>query len=115
MKKNATVKIVLNPQSNETLKSVKLRITFNRVTRFRAIPSDIKLTDDEFTNEKLKKTKEVMVVARKAHSAAETICDELGASFTWIEFDLRYNKSVWSKETLVDIDGWDTLLDVDSN
>ena len=47
MKKNATVKIVLNLQSNETLKSVKLRITFNRVTRFRAIPSDIKLTDDE--------------------------------------------------------------------
>ena len=111
MKKNATVKIVLNPQSNETLKSVKLRITFNRVTRFRAIPSDIKLTDDEFANEKLKKTKEVMAVARKAHSAAETICDELGASFTWIEFDLRYNKSVWSKETLVDIDGWDTLLE----
>lgn len=111
MKKNATVKIVLNPQSNETHKSVKLRITFNRVTRFRAIPSDVKLTDEEFANEKLKKTKEVMVVARKAHSAAETICDELGASFTWIEFDLRYNKSVWSKETLVDIDGWDTLLE----
>lgn len=111
MKKNATVKIVLNPQSNETQKSVKLRITFNRVTRFRAIPSDIKLTDKEFSNEKLKKTKEVMAVARKAHSAAETICDELGTSFTWIEFDLRYNKSVWSKETLVEIEGWETLLE----
>lgn len=88
--KNATVKIVLDPQSNEAVRIVKLRITFNRVTRFRAIPSEIKLTDTEFSNEKLKKTKEVMTVARKAHSAAQSICDDLGASFTWIEFDLRY-------------------------
>ena len=43
MKKNATVKIVLDPQSNEAVRTVKLRITFNRVTRFRAIPSEIKL------------------------------------------------------------------------
>lgn len=88
--KNATVKIVLDPQSNEAVRIVKLRITFNRVTRFRAIPSDKKLTDTEFSNEKLKKTKEVMTVARKAHSAAQSICDDLGASFNWIEFDLRY-------------------------
>ncbi len=110
MKKNATVKIVLDPQSNEAVRTVKLRITFNRVTRFRAIPSEIKLTDTEFSNEKLKKTKEVMTVARKAHSAAQSICDELGATFTWIEFDLRYKRSVWSKEVLVEIDDWDTLL-----
>ena len=95
MKKNATVKIMLDPQSKETQRAVKLRITFNRVTRFRAIPSEIKLTDDEFGNEKLKKTKEVMAVARKAHSAAQAICDELGTSFTWVEFELRYKKSVW--------------------
>ena len=56
MKKNATVKIMLDPQSKETQRAVKLRITFNRVTRFRAIPSEIKLTDDEFGNEKLKTT-----------------------------------------------------------
>ena len=110
MKKSATVKIVLDAQSNDTLKAVKLRITFNRVTRFRAIPSQIKLTDDEFNNEKLKKTKEVMAVARKAHSAAQAICDELGTSFTWMEFDFRYKKSVWSKEVLVEVDDWDTLL-----
>lgn len=110
MKKEATVKIVLDPQSKETLKTVKLRITFDRVTRFRAIPSDVKLTDDEFGNEKLKKTKEVMAVARKAHSAAQAICEELSTSFTWIEFDLRYKKSVWSKEVLVEVDDWDTLL-----
>lgn len=110
MKKNATVKIMLDPQSKETQRAVKLRITFNRVTRFRAIPSEIKLTDDEFGNEKLKKTKEVMAVARKAHSAAQAICDELSTSFTWVEFELRYKKSVWSKEILVDVDDWDTLL-----
>lgn len=110
MKKIATVKIVLDPQSKETLKAVKLRITFDRVTRFRAIPSDIKLTNGEFENEKLKKTKEVMAVARKALSAAQSICEELSTSFTWIEFDLRYKKSVWSKEVLMDVENWDTLL-----
>lgn len=110
MKKNATVKIVLDPQSKDEMKSVKLRITFNRVTRFRAIPSDIKLTDSEFRNGNLKKTKEVMGVARKVLTAAEKVCDELSTSFTWIEFDVRYKKSVWEKEYVADVDDWDRLL-----
>ena len=60
MKKNATAKIVLDPQSKEILKSIKIRITFNRIWRVMAIPSDVRLSDDEFHNEKLKKTKEVI-------------------------------------------------------
>lgn len=110
MKKTATVKIVLDPQSKDEMKSVKLRITFNRTPRFRAIPSDIKLTATEFNNGSLKKTKEVMAVARKAFAAAEKVCEELGVSFTWTEFDLRYRKYVWEKEYVSDVDDWDTLL-----
>lgn len=115
MKKNATVKIVLDPQSKEPSKSVKLRITFNRVSRLRAIPSTVKLTDDEFANDKLKKTKEVLAEARMARSAAEAICNELGASFTWVEFELRYKKAVWGKEVVMDVDDWETLLQAHFN
>ena len=110
MKKNATVKIVLDPQSKNETKSVKLRITFDRVPRLRAIPSDIKLTDVEFRNGNLKKTKEVMAVARKALAAAEKACDELSTSFTWAAFDIKYKKYVWEKEYVADVDDWDGLL-----
>lgn len=110
MKKDATVKIVLDPQSKETFKSIKLRITFNRTWRVRAIPSDVRLSDVEFANEKLKKTKEAMCEARKCLAIAERICEELGASFTFTEFDIRYKKLVWEKDLKVDIDDWDTLL-----
>lgn len=110
MKKGATVKIVLDPQSKETSKSIKLRITFNRTWRVRAIPLDIKLTPDEFGNANLKRTKEAMSEARKYLAVAERICEELGASFTFTEFDLRYKKSVWEKDVIVGVDDWDTLL-----
>lgn len=110
MKKNATVKIVLDPQSKEIFKSIKIRVTFNRTWRVMAIPSDVRLSDDEFRNEKLKKTKEAMSEARKYLAVAERICDELGASFTFTEFKLRYKKAVWEKDVVVEVDDWDALL-----
>ena len=110
MKKNATVKIVLDPQSKEIFRTIKIRVTFNRTWRVMAIPSDVRLSDDEFRNEKLKKTKEVMSEARKYLAVAERICDELGASFTFTEFKLRYKKAVWEKDVVVEVDDWETLL-----
>lgn len=110
MKNKATVKILLDPQSKEIEKPIKLRITYNRISRFRAIPVDIKLRQEEFENEKLKKTKEALSVARKALAIAETICEELGGNFTWVTFDLQYKKAVWDKSISTEIDDWDKLL-----
>lgn len=110
MKNKATVKILLDPQTKEIEKSIKLRITYNRISRFRAIPVDIKLKQEEFENEKLKKTKEALSEARKTLAIAETICEELGSNFTWVTFDLKYKKAVWDKSCSTEIDDWNKLL-----
>ena len=110
MKKGATVKIVLDPQSKETEKSIKLRVTFNRTWRVRAIPLDTKLTLEDLNYPNRKKTKDAMAEARKYLAVAERICEELGAAFTFTEFDLRYKKSVWEKDVAVEVDDWETLL-----
>ena len=55
-----TTKIVLDPKNRGEKKRVKIRITYKRVSRFRVIRNNTLLTEGEFSNPNLKKTKIVL-------------------------------------------------------
>lgn len=111
MQNNATVKIVWDSQSKSEKRAVRLRITFNRVPRYKAIPCDTLLTKEEFNNTNLKKTKEVLKEAKRAEECAMQICEELGANFTMPEFNRLYDERIWNKMHEPEVWDWDALLD----
>lgn len=111
MQNNATVKIVWDSQSKLEKRAVRLRITFNRVPRYKAIPCDTLLTKEEFNNTNLKRTKEVLKEARRAEECAMQICEELGANFTMAEFNRLYDERIWNKMHEPEVWDWDALLD----
>ena len=111
MQNNATVKIVWDSQSKSEKRAVRLRITFNRVPRYKAIPCDTLLTKEEFNNTNLKRTKEVLKEAKRAEECAMQICEELGANFTMAEFNRLYDERIWNKMHEPEVWDWDALLD----
>ena len=111
MQNNATVKIVWDSQSKSEKRAVRLRITFNRVPRYKAIPCDTLLTKEEFNNTNLKKTKEVLKEAKRAEECAMQICEELGPNFTMAEFNRLYDERIWNKMHEPEVWDWDALLD----
>ena len=111
MQNNATVKIVWDSQSKSEKRAVRLRITFNRVPRYKAIPCDTLLTKEEFNNTNLKRTKEVLKEAKRAEECAMRICEELGANFTMAEFNRLYDERIWNKMHEPEVWDWDALLD----
>lgn len=108
---NATVKIVWDSQSKSEKRAVRLRITFNRVPRYKAVPCDTLLTKEEFNNTNLKRTKEVLKEAKRAEECAMQICEELGANFTMAEFNRLYDERIWNKMHEPEVWDWDALLD----
>lgn len=111
MQNKATVKIVWDSQSKSEKRAVRLRITFNRVPRYKAIPCDTLLTKEEFNNTNLKKTKEVLKEAKRAEECAMQICEELGPNFTMAEFNRLYDERIWNKMHEPEVWDWDALLD----
>lgn len=111
MQNKATVKIVWDSQSKSEKRAVRLRITFNRVPRYKAIPCDTLLTKEEFNNTNLKRTKEVLKEAKRAEECAMQICEELGANFTMPEFNRLYDERIWNKMHEPEVWDWDALLD----
>lgn len=111
MQNKATVKIVWDSQSKSEKRAVRLRITFNRVPRYKAIPCDTLLTKEEFNNTNLKRTKEVLKEAKRAEECAMQICEELGANFTMAEFNRLYDERIWNKMHEPEVWDWDALLD----
>ena len=107
----ATVKIVWDPQSKSEKRAVRLRITFNRVPRYKAIPNVEPMTKDQFNNPNLGITKQVLKEARKAETCAIEICEELGAKFTMAEFNRLYDERIWHKIHEPEVWDWDALLD----
>lgn len=111
MQNKATVKIVWDSQSKSEKRAVRLRITFNRVPRYKAIPCDTLLTKEEFNNTNLKRTKEVLKEAKRAEECAMQICEELGANFTMAEFNRLYDERIWNKMHEPEVWDWEALLD----
>lgn len=99
MNNQATVKLVLDPQSKQLEKKIKLRVIFDRKMRYYITPSNTLLTEEEFQNESLKKTKEALKTARRALTLAEEIADKLKGDFTFEEFKAKYDSVVFNKIT----------------
>lgn len=95
-----TTKIVLDPKNRGEKKRVKIRITYKRVSRFRVIRNNTLLTEGEFSNPNLKKTKIVLKDADECKTIADEIIAELGSRFSFEEFCVRYNELVFNKRVV---------------
>ena len=88
--KRVTVKIALDAKSKEEKKSIFLAITHERQTRQYSLGIDMKLTKKEFSNPRLKVTKEALDQATPYYIKAEAIIKELGDNFSFIRFADRF-------------------------
>ena len=92
MEKNATVKLVLDTRQKERFKNIRIRITFKRQPRLFSTLCNITLSNEEFKNNNLKKTKTVLDETKNALDIAKGICDELGEAFTFSKFSKLYRE-----------------------
>ncbi len=90
MKKEASVSLVLDTQAKTEKRFLRVRITYGRTPRIYTANTDIKLTQKEFENDKLKITKEAKEAARRAINIATEIVSELGENFSFTAFHSRY-------------------------
>lgn len=91
MKPIATVALGLRPSKSEA-KLINVRVTFQRSPRFYAANTTIHLTDEQFSNPKLKITKQALEEAENARSIANEVVKELGTDFTFTQFHKLYTK-----------------------
>lgn len=102
MEKNATVKLVLDTRQKERFKNIRIRITFKRQPRLFSTLCNITLSNEEFKNNNLKKTKTVLDETKNALDIAKGICDELGESFTFSKFTKLYRERLYGNKTSSD-------------
>ncbi len=98
MEKSATVKIVLDPQCESPLRTLKLRLVFGRQCYLRAIDSKTRMTREEFEHATKKEVKSAIKKAEAAKQVAEMICEKLGEDFTIQEFGYLYKKEIFGKD-----------------
>lgn len=98
MRNRATVKLVLKTTKNNTPQLLQLRVTYQRQPRYFAVPCDIKITAEQFSNDRLKVTKDVKMIAQPAVDAANDIVGRLGMDFTFDEFRRQYNARVFGEK-----------------
>ena len=86
----ASAKIILDAKSKEEKKRIFLAVTYERQTRQYSLGIDVKLTKDEFSNHRLKVTKEVLELAEPYRIKAEKIIRDLDDNFSLIRFSERF-------------------------
>ena len=82
MKDTATIKLVLDNKDKSPKKLLKLRVTYRRIPQTYSVGSDLRLSEIEFQNDRLKNTKEAKEAAAKALNIATDIVGELGANYS---------------------------------
>ncbi len=92
MKDTATVTLTLDSKAKENARLLKIRVTFNREPRQYTANTDIRLTLEQFKNDKLKKTKEAKEKAAKALAIANEIAKIMGTNFTHARFSKTYRE-----------------------
>lgn len=102
MEKNATVKLVLDTRQKERFKNIRIRITFKRQPRLFSTLCNITLSNEEFKNNNLKKTKTVLDETKNALDIAKGICDELGEAFTFSKFTKLYRERLYGNKASSD-------------
>ena len=91
-------KVVLDVKSKDVRRLLKVRITYNRVSRYYNTTCKTPLTDGEFANDNLKKTKTAKSEADACRIIAEHIIDDLGTSFSFDEFRYQYKEKAFNKK-----------------
>ncbi len=109
----AQVNLVWFPNKKQTriLSSIKIRVTFQRVNRIYTTRSKQLLSKEEFENPRLKKTKEAFAIAEEDYKVACSICEQLGASFTFPQFKILYDQKVYGKHIVSNKVSFDLLLE----
>lgn len=109
----AQVNLVWFPNKKQTrvLSSIKIRVTFQRTNRIYTTRSKQLLSKDEFENQRLKKTKEAFTIAEEDYKIACSICEQLGASFTFPQFKILYDQKVNGKNIVIEKMSFDILLE----
>jgi len=99
MENRATAKLVFEQRKGDKWgkKTIKLRVTFNRISHLYATASKTKITKEEWQNPKLKITKKVNDECQKSLEVALKICEELGGSFTFNQFINKYKSELYGK------------------
>lgn len=88
--RKVSVKINLDSKSKEEKKSIFLAVTHERATRQYSLGIDMKLSKEEFTNHRLKVTKDALEQAEPFRIRAEKIIKELGDNFSLIRFSEKF-------------------------
>lgn len=108
----AQATLVWKPYKANQLSSIKLRITFKRENKVYATRSKELFTKEEFENKRLKKTREALEIAEIDCAIANSICEELGLSFTFAKFKAIYDQKVNGKIVNVEKVSIDSLLEI---
>ena len=108
----AQATLVWKPYKANQLSSIKLRITFKRENKVYATRSKELFTKEEFENKRLKKTREALEMAEIDCAIANSICEELGLSFTFAKFKAIYDQKVNGKIVNVEKVSIDSLLEI---
>lgn len=95
MRNRATVKLVLKTAKSNMPQLLQLRVTYQRQPRYFAVPCDVKITAEQFANDRLKITKDVKAAAQPAIEAANEIVEQLGIDFTFGSFYKQYNARIF--------------------
>lgn len=103
MNNTPTIKLTLENRGNNPKQPLKIRITYRGDHRLYAPNTDIKLTKDEFQNDKLKITKIAKEAAEPAINIAKAVVSELGTKFTFKEFTRQYRKRLYGEHSDVSL------------
>lgn len=107
----AQATLVWKPYKKGQLSSIKLRITFKRENKVYATRSKELFSKEEFDNKRLKKTREALEIAEIDCAIANSICEELGLTFTFAMFKTLYDQKVNGKILNEEKVSFTTLLD----
>lgn len=106
----AQVSLVWKPYKKNDQSSIKLRITYKRENKIYATRSKELLSKEEFENKRLKKTREAIEIAEIDCTIANSICEELGTSFTFTQFKVLFDQRVNGKIIEAEETTYDVLL-----
>lgn len=97
MNENAAVKLLLDPKDKSEKKFLKIRVTYNRRPQVYSTGCNIRLSQKEFDNNKLKITKEAKEASARALNIAQSIVNQMGTSFSFKEFRKQYKERLIGK------------------
>ena len=112
MIKQATAKLCLDTRGGQESvgRSLKVRVTFDRKSRYYPVKTKDLLTYAEFASARSKTAKTAIAEAAPCVTAASGICAELGSFFDWDVFSSRYREWYENSRTVSSGDTFSSLM-----